>query len=280
MYVTLGAAAATLVVAGGILAGPAILECSASASGLGACLREKVAETGLVAPDAERAKQPEIVADMPVEPIVPAAPTGWMEANANEYGAPATAVVDLTGSPSELAAMEVVPSVEVPLEVAVAPVTELATAALIPQIGTSTVDLGAPDAALMAQGSSSENASEPPQVALVGPEGQIAGAGPDLLAPMAGTTVLAQPTGLSVEALPDGEAALASIVPEPVEPAGTLTVLDPAPAEPASVELQADVVPVEPPPVAVEFNPDYPNVLVLPAPASGEDSSFRSLQLN
>ena len=52
--------------------------------------------------------------------------------------------------------------------------------------------------------------------------------------------------------------------------------------EPAPVGLQAEVSaePTPAPPVVIVYNPEYPNVLVLPPPANGDDSSFRSLQLN
>jgi hypothetical protein len=73
-----------------------------------------------------------------------------------------------------------------------------------------------------------------------------------------GATALRQPDGLLVE----------GPVAEPIAP-------------PVELQAEASVEPVEaPPPVAIEFNPQYPNVLVLPPPTTGDNSSFRSLQLN
>ena len=112
MSATVGVAAATLLVVGGILAGPAILECSRDSKGFGACLRDKVADTGLIAPDTERTERPEIVADISSEPTLPQAPAGWMEANANEYDPPASVPVDLSSSPAAIAAVEAAPVLE------------------------------------------------------------------------------------------------------------------------------------------------------------------------
>ncbi len=106
---------------------------------------------------------------------------------------------------------------------------------------------------------------------------------PVLNVPVEGAAVLAQPGGLSVAAAPAGENVAATVTPEPIESPGRLTVAEPASSEPAPAELtvEAGVEPVPaPPPVAVEFTPQYPNVIVLPPPASGDNSSFRSLQLN
>ena len=50
LALTIGAAAATLVVILGILSGPAIVSCFNSEDGLGMCLRGKMADLGLVPP--------------------------------------------------------------------------------------------------------------------------------------------------------------------------------------------------------------------------------------
>ncbi len=282
VYATLGVAAATLLVVGGILAGPSILECSRDADGFGACLRDKVAESGLIAPDDERIEKPDVVADISSEPSAPPPPTGWMEANANELEPPVAVPVDLAGTPVDLAAIEVVPEAEVPVEVAVAPAAELATAALAPSDEPASVQLAGPELSVVAEGALSSEPSEPAQVALTGPEGAIVAAGPALHAPVEAAAVLTQPAELSAEATPSEPEADATVTPEPIEPPGTLTVVDPTPSEPAPVDLtaEASVEPVPAPAPVIAFNPQYPNVLMLPPPAEGDNSSFRSLQLN
>jgi hypothetical protein len=283
VYATLGVAAATLIVAGGILAGPSILECSRDAKGFGACLREKVAESGLIAPGDESVEKPDVVADISSEPSIPVPPTGWMEANANEYEPPLSGSIDLAGTPADIAAVEVVPSVEAPVEVAIAPAAELSTAALEPDAGTAVVALGGPELDPIAEGGTSSEPPAPTRVALVGPDGQITAVVPILDAPIGGAAVLAQPGGLQAKAAPTEPAADAAIVPKPIVPPGTVTVVDPVPSEPAPVELTAEAsvepAPV-PEPVVIQFNPQYPNVIVLPPPTVGDNSSFRSLQLN
>jgi hypothetical protein len=108
---------------------------------------------------------------------------------------------------------------------------------------------------------------------------------------------------------PSQQAVDVAVAVEPVPPADELTsAVEPPPSEPAVVDLSAEPVPSEPEgsepssapppssepasssepeppapssePIVVEFNPQYPNVIVLPPPAVGDDSSFRSLQLN
>ncbi|RYE73843.1 MAG: hypothetical protein EOP19_28765, partial [Hyphomicrobiales bacterium] len=62
---TFAAAAGTLVVVVGVLAGPAILQCSSSAEGLLSCLRQQVVEAGLM-PGEEPVPAPAVSAE--VEP--------------------------------------------------------------------------------------------------------------------------------------------------------------------------------------------------------------------
>ncbi len=70
LALTIGAAAATLVVILGILSGPAIVSCFNSEDGLGLCLRGKMADLGLVpplpAPAVAEAETPEPEASAPV----------------------------------------------------------------------------------------------------------------------------------------------------------------------------------------------------------------------
>jgi hypothetical protein len=276
VYATLGVAAATLVVVGAILVGPSILECARDAGGLGACLRGKAAENGLISPD--------ISSDQP-------APAGWMEAVANEYEAPASAPVELEGARADLLAEAAEISSAEAIEVAVAPAAELATVA---------------------------PAQEEPavSVALVGPEGEISARIAVVDAGSGGAADLSQPTDGTLTAETPSEAAVdVAVAIQPIDPADELTsAVEPPPSEPAPVELSAEPVPSEPEPsqpepslepeppqpgpsseatpepssepepeepaIVVEFNPQFPNVIVLPPPTAGDDSSFRSLQLN
>lgn len=270
VYATLGVAAATLAVVGAILVGPSILECARDAGGFGACLRGKAADNGLISN--------EISSEQP-------APAGWMEAVANEYEPAASGPVELEGTPADLLAEAVESSSSGAVDVAVAPAAELATLAPAQE-------------------------ETPVSVALVGPEGALSAdvvpidIAPDLPA------VLSEPVdGMLTADTPSQPAVDFAVAVEPVPPADDLTsAVEPPPSEPAVVDLSAEPVPSEPEssepssapppssepasssepeppapssePIVVEFNPQYPNVIVLPPPAVGDDSSFRSLQLN
>ena len=258
MSATVGVAVATLLVVGGILAGPSLLECSRDSNGFGACLHDRMADGGLLAPEADSTEQPDTVADVSSEPSAPPAPAGWMEANANEYETPAAAPVGLTGSPATIAGAEAAPAAEPPLEVAIVPPAELATGlpSAGPEAATVTLDATAPG--LVAEGAPSAALAPAADVALVGPQGAVNATGPQPAEPPDGAATLTPPESLVVEA-PTAE-------PE---------------VPPVQLEAEASVEPIEAPaPTAPEFNPLYPNVLVLPPPASGDNSSFRTLQLN
>ena len=75
-----------------------------------------------------------------------------MEAAANEYEAPASVPVDLAATTADIAAMEAEPVSEAPVEVAIVPPTELATAT--PVVGTevATVTLDGAEPGLAAEG--------------------------------------------------------------------------------------------------------------------------------
>jgi hypothetical protein len=260
VYATLGVAAATLLVVGGILAGPAVLECSREGGSFGACLRDKAGDSGLIAPEPA---------------IEPPPPAGWMEAAANEYDAPASTPVDLLGSPAALLADHLSAPSSEPLEVAIAPAAGLAAVTAVPSAEAATV-------------------------ALIGPEGEVSAEIAPATPPPSGTAALNQPeTGVLSAGALQPEVAEVVVAPQRIDPADDLTsAVEPPPSAPAPVELE----PVEPQPappgepepaedaapeqafsepvIVVEFNPQYPNVLVLPPPVAGDDSSFRSLQLD
>lgn len=258
VYATLGVAAATLVVVGAIIAGPSILDCSKDPGGFGACLRDKLGDSALTSPDVSSEQPPA---------------GGWMEAVANEYEPPVSTPVELEGTAADLLAEAAESSVSTAVEVAVAPAAELATLAPAQE-------------------------EVPVSVALVGPEGAIS-ADVAVANLESGTTIaLSEPVDGTLTADTPSEAVVdVAVAVEPIDPAEDLTsAVEPLPSEPAPVELSAEpepssepVPPPQPeppapsssePPIVVEFNPSYPNVIVLPPPREGDDSSIRTLQLN
>lgn len=246
---TIGVACATLLVMGGILAGPAVLDCSADQRGFGACLRDHMAGSGLVSPEDEQINRPPLVSEVPAEPemavseealvsVEPAKPTGWIDAQATE----------LASEPSAAVALK-------------APGGTIDVAARPPAADGAAVaaTLASPKGEMRAGGANIEPTA-PAQSALAPQLGAVATTG-------------------SIGALPLPWAAELIGRPPPAfeEPLVEAAVEVPAPpvAEPEAAPAAA-----APPPQVVRFDPQYPNVLVLPAPAKGEDSSFRTLQLN
>ena len=262
MSATIGVAVATLLVAGGIVAGPSILECSSDSNGFGTCFRDKLAAAGLLAPEAAPTGPPGIVADAPGEPPPAPAPAGWMQAAANEYEAPAGAPVELSGPAAGIAAIAAAPeAAPPPMVVAVVPPMELAVAAPAPAAAAATVTLEGAEPGLAAGSSSSSGPAAPAEVALAGPPGKVAVMAPTPEADNDGAALLSGPEGALAGAAPE-------VAPDPV-------------IVPLELQAEASAEPIEaPPPIAPEFDPQYPNVLVLPPPAEGDNSSFRSLQLN
>jgi hypothetical protein len=225
---TIAAAMATLVAVGGILAGPAILDCSKTPGGFGACLRDRLDRS-------------------PPVPLGPPIEDGWLDANANEYEPPSSPPVDLEASPAALSASELPSASAVPAEVAIAPPSDLAVASPVLDMPTATV-------------------------ALLGPEGTLAVAA--VPGPSADPSVARQPL------VPTPDLAI-PVEPPSSEPAPVVlsaeSSSEPPSPEPTPVEPEPSL---EPPTLIVEFNPAYPNVIVLPTPLTGEDSSFRSLEFN
>ncbi len=136
-------------------------------------------------------------------------------------------------------------------------------------------------------------ADQPVHVALIGPAGQIRASVTDRPPEIPATTVLVPRDGgaLTVSA-PAGQSGMLTTLNVSPLPPPAVVPSDPAPAQPAApiIELTAAVEPVpvpdvrrvppiEPQPV-IAFDPAFPNVLVLPAPAEGEDSSIRQLTLD
>lgn len=271
LSLTIGIAFATLVVATGILAGPAVLDCSQSPSSFGACLRGKVVESGLLPPEAA--------------PITSAEPTpralGWIEANATEFEAPMPDVVQLRAEPGKLHADGALPSVpEISAEVAlVEPSVELRAdgfapftrqsgdASLAPAI-TGSIDASG-DAGLPRNGLSATTSIGPPAVpappAVSGQVGPTArGQGRASLAPQLIADLSPVPP-------------LRQIVPAAAPKAPPQIMPPSLPAPEATAQVQPKpAAPLRPP----KYDPRYPSVLVLPPPNTGENSSFATLTLH
>lgn len=249
---TVGVAFATLLVMGGILAGPAIVDCSSDSRGFGSCIRDRMANSGLFSPDTERLDRPSALPsepEIPVseQPVVtidpPPQPAGWLEANATELTSESPAAADLTAPAGTLdaAALPTMPG-GTWADIALAP--GQGTLAANGEVGTTTT-LTANVAAVPAMGE-------------IGATGSI---GAD-------------------SAIGAAELAPAVPVPEPEVPAFEQPLVE-AVVETPPPPAPEPVTPVaEAPPPVISFDPNYPNVLVLPPPASGEDLSFRALQLN
>lgn len=287
---TIGASFVTLVAVAAILAWPTVSRCSADPSGFGTCLKGVLAERGLLAPDGDTIDHPagpDVLTDPPL-PIAPAKPAGWLEATAAEISPARIAPVELIGAPAgEVNGQG--PAADLPLSpVLLAPAAKVeATVAALSDAPATVARLNG-DLGRLAASASAPDDERAAKVALIGPVGGITA------------------TAVSPPAVADGAAKLA-----PVKMTGTLTVTapveasgaDPVPvaplpvkpklplpveATPKAVELTADItptpiaVPVKRPVTPIEvaptikFNPAYPNVVVLPPPATGANSSIQS----
>jgi hypothetical protein len=103
LSLTIGVAFATVLIVGGILAGPTILDCSHQPQSFGACLRDRVDHSRL-APVKDEPSQVPVLSSELSAPSVPAPPPsiaengghpdGWLDARANEYEPPATSALE------------------------------------------------------------------------------------------------------------------------------------------------------------------------------------------
>lgn len=268
---TIGIALATLVVGGGILAGPSVIDCSRQPDSFGACLRSKVIAGGV----------------LPAEPSLPSLVSsepprlaGWIEANATEYEAPLPDLVQLSAEPGRLDAAGALPGTpEISAKIALAhPSVSLRADGLAPlprrsgdaSLGPvitgsidATGDAGVPRNGLSATTSVAAPAltAPPPASGRIG--GTAHGQGRASLAPQLIADLSPVPP-------------LSEMVPAPV-PQG-LPPLMPRPlaAPSAAAQLEPKSVARPRPP---KYDPRYPNVLVLPPPNTGENSSFATLEL-
>lgn len=197
---TIGVAVVTLLVAGGILAGPAILECSHQPGGIGACLRAKVQDAGLL-PDTPSSSSAPAVSLQTSTPSAEARPQGWLEANATEYETSIT-----TGS-AELSPPigtigvggTAVPKPSLQGDVAVAAPIGIISATGRPAPApdaTADVALTQPSGQLSVAGQLPTMSSESANVALAEPQGRLDAAGrPPGSSVDRAQVALAQPAG-------------------------------------------------------------------------------------
>lgn len=277
---TIGVAFATLVVVGGILAGPAILDCSHQSGGIGACLRGKVVQSGLLpaAPSSSElpvvsvevsSSAPTIVAETP--PRTP----GWIEANATEYEAPPPSVAALSPLPGAISGQG---------------------SAALGNGSKAVANVAAPSGAMTADGGAAATSDPAAQVALVEPAGRLSAGGtatvvPDPLAatltPRPGTPAATGSIGGNVA--PSAAATLeadltppAQIVPEPVMAPPPMPVLPAPRLVPKLVPATKGATIAKPktgPIRVLKYDPRYPSVTVLPPPNTGSNSSFATLEL-
>ena len=289
MSTTIGASFATLVAVAAILVWPTVSQCSSDPAGFGSCLRGVLAERGLLAPNnIDHPAGPDVPSD-PALPILPAKPAGWLEATAAEVAPTRIAPVELTGGPAgELNGQGAMP--DLPLSpILLAPAAKVdATVAALSDAPEAVARLSGDLGVLAATGSVTDD--EPvAKVALVGPVGAVTATAvpPPVAADPLAKLVPVKPTGTLSVTGPAEASSAAEPVPVAPLPAKPKLAL-PVQAAPSVVELTAEVAPmpiavparrpdppVEAPPV-ITFNPAYPNVVVLPPPATGANSSIQA----
>lgn len=269
---TIGVAFVTLLVGGGILAGPSVLECSHQPRSVGACLRARIVKGGLLPAEPT---PPAVVSSE--EPVLRA--PGWIEANATEYETPAPGVAALRADPGQLDAFGALPGPEISAEIALvdpgvgiradglAPTARpSAEAALMPTI-TGSIDATGDGA--FASGLAGEARVEPP----------LLPAPPQATGRVGGTTRGQGRASLAPQLIADlSPTSLLTDLVAPVVPRAMPPRLPPRPLAPPKTTSQARPAP-EAQPRPPKYDPRYPNVLVLPPPNTGENSSFATLEV-
>jgi len=175
----------------------------------------------------------------------PPRPVGWLEVNATEYEPPPPAAVTLTAPAGTLALAGAAPA-------ATPPAPAAATLAALP--GELTAAAAPPTAVPAA----------PVLLAPVGAVAAIGTAGGEGVSPA--TAALAAPIGSL-------SAGMAPATP-PMSPAIELH----APEKTISSPIQVPKIEAETRLPVIRFDPAFPNVVVLPAPNTGPDSSIRMLE--
>ena len=275
--ITIGAATATLVVAGIIVAWPALSACTGDAAGPGACLRDRLVERGLLVPGGAGETNPPL-------PVPRPALENWLTAAAAAAPPPAPGAVVLaapgqgtvagtgaTVAPSFAPRVDLIPALRLEASIAAAPQFQAEVVRLSGQAGGISIRATAPPEAPVAQ------------VALAMPRGVLEAEGrevPPRDVPV--LNILDQIDRHLSAAAPEPEfVPMRPVVVEPL-PAKPKAFAEPKPAPP-SPEAAAPANDSAPPasaPVRPVYNPSFPNVVVLPAPNGGESSSIRTLTLD
>jgi len=195
---TIGVAFATLLAAGGILIGPAILDCNHESAGIGACLRGKAERAGLLHDQPRAASSaPVVTVELPAPPLMapePQRPQGWLEANANEYQAPlSNGSVQLTppiGAIGAAGRLTLKPALQGGADVRAPAGVVAANGQTLPAPeATAQIALAQPAGRLAAAGQPSLAAADRAQVALALPDGRLDASG----------TIVARPDGAFVD---------------------------------------------------------------------------------
>ena len=248
LSLTIGVAFVTILVMGGILAGPAILDCSHQPQSFGVCLRDHLDHSRLLPVVNEPSQVPVLSSETPAPPVVAPVPEppsrvadtghpdGWLDARANEYEPPGTSELAPPPPPPPLPDLVTPPSpLPVPIETGGPAVAEI------------------------------EILPPPPPL-------------PDLLTP---PVPLPRPIDTSSSAVAEIEV----LPPPPPHQRPVTTVVKPKAevkkpvTKPARVAKAVPKAPPRPkPPRTFKNDPRFPNVTVLQAPARGSNSSFVALE--
>ena len=294
LSLTIGAAFATLLVVGGILTGPAILDCSHQGASIGACLRGKIVQSGLLPED-----QPSAVLPTQAAPATPetSREPGWIEANATEYEGQAPGVARLRAPSGILgadgsAAGSLAAAVEIAIAEPPGTIEVDGTASRVSDPAGAAELHADPAGGLTAHGRA-EAVIDPAATLLAPLPGAVLATGRDGAAtPMSGTT-RASPrsaplaTGSIGPTIGRSASAALEASLDPVMPSIMPPVLAPPPPVTPQAAPQPERAPrtmalprphrlARPP---IKYDPHYPNVLVLPPPNTGANSSFATLEV-
>ena len=267
LSLTIAVACATLLVVGGILVGPTILECSQKPGSVMACVDEKFArwqgsseaQSSLVPQIASSSSSVALSAPLFVEG---ANKPGWIDARATEFESPHASVVEAPKSSAERASSAASMAASVLDDRA-----SEAPAGTGPAVDVADVDPLTPLARIpQALLTTSMIAPQRPWASL-DPKPQVRPAPSLASAPPITGSISPSPLDTIVEPPPMPRPAI-----EAAPPAVELTPSPQSSPLPAPPEKLATVKRPKPP--TFRNDPRFPNVVVLPPPNSGSGSSF------
>ena len=267
LSLTIVVACATLLVVGGILAGPTLLECSHKPGSLMACVDEKLARWQ-GSPEASSSPEPQLASSSSSvalsAPLLVESSTerpGWIDARATEYEPPRASSVEAPASSANPASVASTVSSVPDARAAEVPAGE-SPAIDLADFGAVAPLSGIPPALL----TNSATAPAAPRPVLVPPP--AAPQTPSWLSAPPITGSIAQPPLEAIVEPPP--------MPRPAIKAAAPTIAPVPPVQsgrpPAPPKKLATVKRAKPP--AFRNDPRFPNVVVLPPPSSGSGSSF------